>query len=145
MHKNLHIQLLRGLFVHMCTIYIRNRYYRFLPFPAAYYGQTNTMPCLKNRKRRLFAPNGHLTRQKASSNDCLILIHDQSIDKFCCRSGISMTAFFSLKLTILGQKSVISSIFKQALMQTRLKIDIKAIPRYFQRYRLVGLLSIIYQ
>ena len=66
-------------------------------------------------------PNGHLPRQKASSNDCLILIHDQSIEKFCCRSGISMTAFFSLKLTILGQKFVISSIFKQALIADSIK------------------------
>ncbi len=52
---------------------------------------------MKNRKRRLFAP-----KQSSSSSKSLVK------RRFDC--------VFSLKLTILGQKFVISSIFKQALI-----------------------------
>jgi hypothetical protein len=58
----------------------------------------NNRACLKIGNAVFSPPNGHLLRQKASSND-------------------SLTAFFPLKLTGFVAKSVIPSIFKQALIQ----------------------------
>ncbi len=60
----------------------------------------NIRACLKNRKRRIFAP-----KRSSSASKSLVKL------RFDC--------VFSLKLIILGQMSVISSIFKQALIPDR--------------------------
>ena len=106
-----------------CAIFIWKWYYRFLTFPAACYGQTQAADLIKATPRKDRA--ARFAAHTPASFSSFLPKTPWNTPVFLCRFGQY------------DEKADCASA-RQYLCGVALKIDIKAIPLYFRRYRLIG-------